>query len=109
MRRGLVLGLAAGCGLMVCTLFAQRPFREYPAWEYNDYPVPPDFQIPGEWTFARLMYPSSHYMIDWQSTYRLGFDWRTGHTTWTIDYPRSDRHLAEAIGRLTRVHAKSVE
>ena len=68
------------------------PFREYPAWEYNDYPIPPDANVPGEWVFARLMYPSP---------------WRRGN--WTIDYPRSDRHLASAVRRLTRIQARSVE
>ena len=24
---------------LVCTLFAQRPFRELPAWEYNNFPL----------------------------------------------------------------------
>ena len=38
MGRGQVLAAAAGCGLVVCTLFAQRPFRDYPAWEYNNFP-----------------------------------------------------------------------
>ncbi|HYW41777.1 MAG TPA: DUF4159 domain-containing protein [Bryobacteraceae bacterium] len=109
MRRGLGVALAAGFGLMVCSVFAQRPFRQYPAWEYNDYPLPGDYQVPGEWTFARLMYPSTHYQIDWQSEYRRGWDWRAGNTNWTIDYPRSDRHLAAAVRRLTRVDAKSAE
>src|ERR1700689_4845847 len=31
-------------------------FREYPAWEYNDFPIPPDYAVPGEWVFARFMY-----------------------------------------------------
>jgi len=109
MRRGLLLGFALGCGLLVCSLFAQKPFREYPAWEYNDFPLPPDYQTPGEWTFARLMYPTTRYNIDWQSERKRGFDWRTGYTNWTIDYPRSDRHLAMALRRLTRIDAKSVE
>ncbi len=101
------LALAAGAGLVVCTLFAQRPFREYPAWEYNDFPLPTDYHVPGEWTFARLMYPTFHIPIDWQ--FRPHFDWRQGRTNWTIDYPRSDRHLAAAVRRLTRIDARSVE
>ncbi len=109
MRRGSFLALAAGCGILVCTLFAQKPFRQYPAWEYIDFPVPPDYQVPAEWTFARLMYPTTHYRIDWQSEYKRGFDWREGNTNWTIDYPRSDRHLSAALRRLTRLQAKSVE
>ncbi|HXB71606.1 MAG TPA: DUF4159 domain-containing protein [Candidatus Acidoferrales bacterium] len=100
---------ALGCVLLVCTLWAQRPFREYPAWEYNNFPVPADWNVPGEWTFARLMYPTTEVRVDWQSEYKRGFDWREGNTNWTIDYPRSDRHLAAAIRRLTRIQARSVE
>jgi hypothetical protein len=109
MRRGRFLALAAGSVVLVCTLFAQKPFREYPAWEYNNFPIPPDYQVPGEWTFARLMYPTTHFRIDWQSEYRRGFDWREGNTNWTIDYPRSDRHLSAALRRLTRLQVRSVE
>ncbi len=107
MGRTPLFALAAGAGLLVCTLFAQRPFREYPAWEYNSFPLPPDYQVPGEWVFARLMYPTFHIPIDWQ--FRPNLDWRQGRTNWTIDYPRSDRHLAAAIRRLTRLDARSVE
>ena len=109
MRVGRFLIPAAGCALVVCTLFAQRPFRTYPAWEYNNFPIPPDWNEPGEWTFARLMYPTTSVRLDWQSEYRRGYDWREGNTNWTIDYPRSDRHLAAALRRLTRIHARSVE
>jgi hypothetical protein len=37
------------------------------------------------------------------------YDWHQGMTNWTIDYPRSDRHLALAIRRLTRIDARSAE
>ena len=107
MRPLQAVALAAGCIILACTLFAQRPFREYPAWEYNNFPLAPDYQVPAEWTFARLMYPSYHLQIDWQ--FRPFYDWRQGRTNWTIDYPRSDRHLALAIRRLTRIDAKSAE
>jgi hypothetical protein len=40
---------------------------------------------------------------------RRGWDWTQGGSSWTIDYPRGDRHIAEAVRRLTRVHARSVE
>ena len=98
-----------GCALVVCTLFAQRPFRTYPAWEYNNFPIPPDWNENGEWTFARLMYPTTSVSLDWQSEFRRGYDWREGNTNWTIDYPRSDRHLSAAVRRLSRVDARSVE
>jgi len=96
-----VIGLAAV--LMVCAAFGQRPFREYPGWEYNDFPKPSDWQIPGEWTFARLMYPDVRF-----SERHYG-NWLYGGTNWTIDYPRSDRHLSAALRRLTRVQTRSVE
>ena len=109
MHRGKILAGVIGGGLLVCTWWAQAPFREYPAWEYNNFPLPADYNVPGEWTFARLMYPTSPVVIDWQSTLNAEYDWHTGHTNWTIDYPRSDRHLALAIRRLTRIQARSAE
>jgi len=109
MRRGVAWTVGLGLGVAGCCLFAQNPFREYPAWEYNNFPLPSDYKVPGEWTFARLMYPTTHRVIDWQSEYKRGFDWHLGNTNWTIDYPRSDRHLALAIRRLTRIDARSAE
>jgi hypothetical protein len=53
------------------------------------------------------MYPTYHIPIDWQ--FKGGRDWRRGYTNWTIDYPRSDRHLAAAVRRLTRIQARSAE
>jgi hypothetical protein len=94
---------------LVTALFAfQRPFRQYPGVEYYDFPLPPDWQQPAEWVFARLMYPQV------RGTFR-GFgaagygDWREGYAMWTQDYPRADRHFAQAVRRLTRVHARAVE
>ena len=110
-----MLAIAAGVvGLALALQAFQDPFREYPGWEYNNneynnFPIPADWNIPGEWTFARLMYPSTSHHIDWQSEYHRGLDWRQGRTNWTIDYPRSDRHLAAAIRRLTRIDVRSVE
>lgn len=109
MWRGSFLALTVGCGILVFTVFAQDAFREYPAWEYYNFPLPNDYRVPGEWTFARLMYPTTHYRIDWQSEYKRGYDWREGYTNWTIDYPRSDRHLSAALRRLTRLQVRSVE
>ncbi len=64
----------------------QQPgvFREYPAWEYNNFPIPDDYNVPGEWVFARFMY-------------RAVPTWRGRLANWTIDYPRSDRHLSAAV------------
>ena len=72
-------------------------FREYPGWEYNDFPIPADYSVPGEWVFARFMYRA---VPSWQGFRR---------NNWTIDYPRSDRHLSAAVRRLTRIQARSVE
>ena len=109
MRSCTAIALAVGCGLTVCALFAQKPFREFPAWESHQLPLPPDYRVQGEWVFARLMYPTTRFQIDWQSEFRRGFDWRLGNTNWSIDYPRSDRHLALAVRRLSRVETRSVE
>ena len=77
-------------------LRAQRPFKEYPAAEYVDFPLPPDWEQKAEWTRARLRCQSIN----------RGF---RGDLNWTIDYPRSDRHLLEGVRRLTRINSKSVE
>src|SRR5271169_501191 len=100
-RFPLAFGFAAS--LVICAAFGQRPFREYPGYEYDNFPKPADWQVPGEWTFARLMYPSSRRIFDRPFT-----NWIVGGANWTIDYPRSDRHLSEAVRRLTRVQARSI-
>ncbi len=86
----------------------QKPWREYPGTEYNDFPVPSDYREKTEWVFARLMYPNASYGFRGYGR-RGGWDWREGGTSWTVDYPRSDRHFSEALRRLTRIHARSVE
>jgi hypothetical protein len=94
-------------GMIVSALGAlyafQRPFREFPGVEYNTFPLPRDWNEKTEWTFARLMYPWNGW------GFHYGDDWTRGSSNWTIDYPRSDRHVAQAIRRLTRVHVRSVE
>jgi hypothetical protein len=44
MRASKTLWLSAGGVAFLGVLFAQRPWREYPAFEYNDFPIPPDYQ-----------------------------------------------------------------
>ena len=63
---------------------APRPFRTYSGVEYENFEIPPDAGEKTEWMFARLMYRGIRY------------------ANWTIDYPRSDRHL---IGRRATSHA----
>jgi hypothetical protein len=96
-----LLGVAAG-GLMV----GQAPFREWPAIEYTDFPVPSDWQQKTEWTRARLRYPDIYGYPYRQLT--MG-DGREFPGYWTMDYPRSDRHLLEGVRRLTRIDSRSVE
>ena len=97
--------LVFGAVLFLGVLFAfQRPFREYPGVEYDDFPKPADWNEKTEWTFARLMYPPIPGF-----GFRYNRDWKHGASNWTIDYPRSDRHLAQAVRRLTRLHVRSVE
>ncbi len=107
LRFPLALGFATS--VLICTAVAQRPFREYPGFEYENFPIPSDWRVPGEWTFARLMYPSAHryYAGEYPRPYYP--NWWDGRTDWTIDYPRSDRHLSAAVRRLTRIQARSVE
>jgi hypothetical protein len=93
------MGLAA-----LGVLWAQKPFREWPAIEYEDFPLPRDANQPAEWTRARLRYPDI-------TGYNLHGTGRFANFAgyWTMDYPRSDRHLLEGVRRLTRIDARSVE
>ena len=105
-RKG-IWRLAVGVALL-SLLHAQRPFREYPGVEYNDFPIPSDWQEKTEWAFARLMYPPAFGVHGRYGRFR-NWPWQQGRSSWTIDYPRSDRHLSAAVRRLTRVHARAVE
>jgi hypothetical protein len=94
--RSAVLLLAAVLAA-IATLYAQRPFKQYQATEYENFPLPPDWNQKTEWTRARLRYPSVYG------------DFRGPDLNWTIDYPRSDRHLLQGVRRLTRIETRSVE
>jgi hypothetical protein len=101
---------AAGMAMFLTALVAQRPFREFPGNEYEDFPLPPDYQDKAEWVFARLMYPPANVgRYGYGSGWRFRGDWRLGRSSWTTDYPRSDRHFSAAMRRLTRVHSRSAE
>jgi hypothetical protein len=108
-RKALLL-LSAGAALLSAVFAAKRPFRVYPSMEpYDDVELPPDFTESSEWVFARLMYPQ-HPRARFGGYRRFGGgDWREGGTSWTQDYPRADRHFAQALRRLSRIHARSVE
>src|SRR5580700_887263 len=94
------LGLAAWSGLR-----AQKPFKKWPGIEYEDWPLPPDYQDKHEWTRARLRYTDVYgypeRMLDYGGRAFPGY--------WTMDFPRSDRHLLEGVRRLTRIDTRSVE
>ena len=87
-------------------LRAQRPFKEYPALEYENFPKPPDWDQKAEWVRARLRY-SDIYGYPQRSF--LMRDGREYPGYWTMDYPRSDRHLLAGIRRLTRIDTRSIE
>ena len=110
-RFGALRGLCALC-LLALTLGAfQMPFRQYASLEpYDDIALPPDWQEKGEWVFARLMYPQ-HPEARFARRGRDGGvpEWRQGGTSWSQDYPRADRHFAQALRRLTRLDSRSVE
>ena len=102
--------LGGGVAFLSALYALQRPFREYPGVEYGSFPLPPDWQEETEWVFARLMYPSAPTARFVRRYNRHGVaDWTQGSTSWTQDYPRADRHFLEALRRLTRIHARSVE
>ena len=97
------LALASAWGM----LRAQRPFREYPAIEYTNFPLPHDWNQKTEWVRARLRYPDI-YGYPHHNRYRMR-DGSPFPGYWTMDYPRSDRHLLEGVRRLTRIDTRSAE
>jgi hypothetical protein len=100
-------GVFVFLGFIIGVVLAQQAFREYPSVEYGrSEPLPVDWNKAAEWTFARLMFPPGPL-----DGYRGRFDgpWQQGLSLWTQDYPRADRALANAVRRLTRVDARSVE
>ena len=102
---------AVGALAFASILAAQMPWRVYRSLEgYDDVPVPPDYADHNEWIFARLMYPVHPFARFSRRGFGWGGgDWRQGGTSWTQDYPRADRHFAQALRRLTRLNVRSVE
>src|ERR1700682_5600134 len=110
--RNAILLMTGGIACLSAFQNFGKPWREYPAAEYNDFPIPPDYQEKTEWVYARLMYPQMpgvHGRGRYGGDGRFNMDWTQGRTSWTVDYPRSDRHFALALRRLTRIHTRSVE
>jgi hypothetical protein len=100
--------LIAGSLLILSGLSAfQKPFRELPGVEYNrNVPLPDDYREKSEWVFGRLMYRP---VLPYHGGFQFLGSWKEGASNWTMDYPRSDRHFATAVRRLTRVQARSAE
>ena len=58
-RSGKAVAVAVGLVLTALGVFAfQKPFRQYPGVEHFTYPLPPDWNVAGDFVFARLMYPN---------------------------------------------------
>ncbi len=110
LRRGLVVAV---CGLaLIGALYGfQNPFRVYRSFEpYDNVRLPDDWQEKTEWVFARLMYPEHpNALLARRMRWGAYMDWHDGGTSWTQDYPRADRHFAQALRRLTRLSVRSVE
>ncbi|MGB7216226.1 MAG: DUF4159 domain-containing protein [Gammaproteobacteria bacterium] len=102
---GLGVAIAAVGSIAGLALADPMPFRQLLGIEYYDYPLPRGHDRPSEWVFARLMYPEARG----SRYYGWGGDWRQGGKSWTIDYPRADRHIAEMIDRLTALDVRPVE
>jgi hypothetical protein len=97
--------------LCLGSLFAfQKPFREYNGVEHyiGEVPLPEDWKQPGEFVFARMMFPGGGPQFDGYYP-RFQGNWREGLSLWTQDYPPADRLFSLAVRRLTRIHARSVE
>jgi hypothetical protein len=110
-RRTAFVALSVGLISVLGILRAQKPFKVYPAVEYLPgdprVPMPSDWNKPAEWDRARLRYPDIYgYPNNSHLILQGGRPWPG---QWTMDYPRSDRHLLEGVRRLTRIDARSVE
>jgi hypothetical protein len=102
--------LGIGAALLTTLYAVQRPFRVYRSMEpYDDVALPSDWQEKTEWVFGRLMYPQHPNARFGRWGLASAFSWLDGGTSWTQDYPRADRHFAQALRRLTRIHVRSVE
>lgn len=78
-------------------LRAQKAWQQYDTIEgHAESDIPTDYLEKTEWT--RLMYRDAQGGCD-----------RRRNGSWTMDYPRSDRHLLQGVRRLTRINTRSVE
>ncbi len=115
-RRPFLRGLTAALmlALVATGVYAAREFRVYYSLEAHadTGTLPEDWETPGEFVVARLMYPGQvGDLTGFGGGMRFGFggDWREGGTAWAVDYPRGDRYLARILRRLTTINVRSVE
>ena len=113
--------LLLGLGLLLCGIpsltLAQPPFRQYNSFEFDaNIQLPPDWEQPGDFITARLMYPSGgRFGRGRGGRGRGGFggfgggSWEDGGTTWSVDYPDGDRIFARGLRRFTTLDVRSVE
>ncbi len=105
--RSVVIPAALGLLTFLGLLHAQKPFKQWPAIEYDNFPLPPDWNQKTDWTRARLRYPD---ILGYPNNSRLVMrDGSAFPGYWTMDYPRSDRHLLQGVRRLTLIDTRSVE
>jgi hypothetical protein len=95
-------------------VYAAREFRVYRSLEAQAgrIALPDDWQEPGEFVVARLMYPGQLGDVTGMGggfSFGGGGDWREGGTAWAVDYPRGDRYFARILRRLTTIDVRSVE
>ena len=93
MRKAFAFCVACLAGSL---LIAQKPFKEYPAIEYDAFPLPPDYNAKTDWVLGRLRYPDN---VGYPFRSLVMNDGREFPGYWTMDYPRSDRHLLTGIRR----------
>jgi hypothetical protein len=103
-RRPLFL-LVAGLMMVAGAAWAEREFRVLRGFEaHADYTDLPKWE-PAGFVVARLMYPPG----GWGWGRGRGGDWRSGGTTWAVDYPKGDRYYASILKRLTTIDVRAVE
>lgn len=94
--RWLTVGVVA---MLIGSLAYAQFGRRFRGGDDEDVPIPADANEKTEWVFARLRYPST----------RAGSGYWGVRGSWTTDYPKAERHLAQGIRRLTRLHVRSME
>jgi hypothetical protein len=72
----------------------------------NPAPMPPDWQEKAEFARVRLVYPNYSGPAFGRAR---GYGGGGGGSSWTTDYPKSDRIFLQGVRRLTRIQTHSIE